>query len=136
MHDLELPAIVRALLPIGEPVMIVPIGSPQRPHVEVPLRETVAKANGSTVSTTFFLQAETAFISDVLFASRPVWALTWEAQSSMGLIHRPDSVVPVARRTIPTKCEMWLENGVLEHRGDCARDGVYSRQVARDMSGA
>jgi hypothetical protein len=126
LEDIEVPALAQAVFPIGEPVMRI---TPYRkgPHpVEVPRRELVTKSNGCPVSTTFFLEPCTAIVSGILFSAQSVGNSCWRSEDSLGLVHRPDATVPLPRGSIPTRCELWVEEEVLQHRGRCARYGTYA----------
>jgi hypothetical protein len=130
LHDDDVPLIVRAVFALGETVYRFTPYSGQPGRVEVPVREHVTKANGSAVSTTFFLDPQTEFVSGVIFVRLGVENLKWSAEDSLGLVHRPHARVPVERGAIPTRCEMWLdEQGVLMHRGKCAMFGTYAHEV-------
>jgi hypothetical protein len=74
------------------------------------------------------LEPRTEFISGVVFARHAIWNLTWKASEALGMIHRPNATAPLPRGTIPSICEMWIEDdGTLAHRGSCAMHGVYAR---------
>lgn|GEM_PF-1035111 len=113
LHDSEVPAIVKAVFPIGEPVMVVTPYSTEPPRVEVPPRFSVTKKKGAEVSTTLFLEPRSAAISGVLFASQVVWNLRMGAAKDLGLVHNPQAAAPLTRRAFPLKCEFWAEDGEL-----------------------
>jgi hypothetical protein len=75
VHDAELPALAKVVFGFGDPVWHVPIDSDEPPHVEVHAQTEVPKATGQQVSTTFFLDSETTFISGILFAREDIWNL-------------------------------------------------------------
>lgn len=130
LHDHELPAIVRAVLPIGETVMIVPLYSDEPPHVEIPRRESIRKANEAEVSTTVFLEARAACVAGLLFVDQAIWNLPWKAVAALGIVHNPLATVPLPRGVIPSRCELWVEDEVLRHRGRCAEYGVYAESAS------
>jgi hypothetical protein len=126
LNDQEVPALLKAVLPIGEPLLVVPIDSVEKPHVITPRREAVKKANDEPVSTTFFLEPATAFISGILFAT-DIWNLRWTMEESLSLIHRPGAAIPLPPGELQTRCELWVdEEGFLKHRGRCGRFGHYA----------
>ena|ERR1019366_2004210 len=130
LQDDELPLIARAVLGIGQTTYNFVPYSDQPGWIEVPRREHVATASGSPVSTTFLLEAETEFVSGIIFARQAVYNLRWSAAESLGLLHRPRARVPLPHGVIPTRCEMWVdEEGTLLHRGKCAMFGNYAREV-------
>jgi len=130
LHDTEVPLMAKALFPIGEPVMIVVPYGRGKPRVEVPSRHEVKKKSGSRVSTTLFVTDEAASISAVLFARNALWNLDWNPAKSLSVIHNPRASAPLARRTLPTRCEMWVTpKGSLRHRGKCGSFGRYSRET-------
>ena len=49
--DIEIPALAKAVYPIGEPVLVIPVESSERWRVEVPPRWTVHKTKGAPVGT-------------------------------------------------------------------------------------
>ena len=114
------------MLPIGETVLVVKPYSDEAPHVEVPRRDCIKKANSAEVSTTVFLEPRSACVAGLLFVSQAVWNLRWKAEEALRILHNPVAAAPLPRGTIPGRCELWLENGVLQHRGRCARFGVYA----------
>jgi hypothetical protein len=128
LYDDDSPALARAVFGIGETVLRIVPYSEQPPTVETLRREEVMKANGSPVSTTFFVEERTEFVSGVLYAREALWNLEWSASASLGLIHRPNARVAVPRGEIPTRCEMWVEpDGLVSHRGKCAMFGAYAK---------
>jgi hypothetical protein len=115
------------VFPIGETVSRVVPYSDQPPTVETTSRVNVFKTNKQPVSTTFFLEPRTDFISGVVFARQAIWNLAWKASEALGVIHRPPATAPLPRGAIPSRCEMWVDDdGTLSHRGRCSMHGVYS----------
>jgi hypothetical protein len=117
LHDVEVPAIVKAVFPIGETVVVVKPYSDEPPRVEVPARFAVTKKKGAEVSTTFFLEPRSAAVSGVLFASQVVWNLQKSAEKDLGLVHNPRAAAPLPRRALPLKCELWVEDDELQREG-------------------
>jgi len=127
LHDHDLPAIARAVFPIGETVLRVVPYSDEQPTVEATTRVNVFKANKQPVSTTFFFEERTEILAGVVFARNSIWNLAWKASESLNILHRPRPRVALARGTIPSRCEMWIDDdGMLVHRGRCAMFGVYA----------
>ncbi|HMI82807.1 MAG TPA: hypothetical protein VK550_01880 [Polyangiaceae bacterium] len=112
--DRELPALVKAIYPVGEPVLVVPIDSPEPERVEVPPRWVVKKTSGAPVGTDFFLEARTVGISAVMYAWTDVFNVSWEATRALGIIHNVGATVPLERRVIPSRVEWWVENQQLQ----------------------
>ncbi len=108
--DLEigLPDVVRAVLPIDEPVYRVPIDSDEPPRTEWPYRDSVAKAGGASVATTAFLSGEYAAISAVLFHPRGVWNIDNLRGDSMVLIHNPYARNRLPMGTLAFGREYWV----------------------------
>jgi len=130
LYDNELPGMARAVFPLGDTVLTAPVGGVGPLINEVVRRNEVRKVNKAPVSTTFFLEPRTEFVSGVLFAREAVWNLEWSAAKSLGMIHRPGARVPVPRGSIPVRCEMWVsDDGGLRHRGRCAMYGPFSKEV-------
>jgi hypothetical protein len=124
--DEEVPAVVRAVLGIGEPVLHLPIYSDEPSYVETPPRDAVLKTNGSRISTRGFLDGAVNGVAGILWVSQKVWNLRWEASKSLKLVHNPTAAVPIKVGSIPTRCEMWVEDGWLKHQGCCASFGPYA----------
>ena len=134
LYDMELPALARAVFPIGETVLKVPVYRDGPMTLETPVRENVTKVNKqrtvSTVSTRFFLEPRTEFISGVLFVGQTIYNISWSAAESLHMIHRPNAKVPLPNGTIPSRCELWLEpDGTLGHLGKCAQFGSFAEDV-------
>lgn len=117
LHDAEVPAIVKAVFPIGETVMVVTPYSAEAPRVEIPPRFSVTKKKGAEVSTTLFLEPRSAAVSGVLFASQVVWNLQKAAENDLSLVHNPQAKTPLPLRSLPLKCELWVEDEELRHEG-------------------
>lgn len=123
--DVEIPLLVRAVFGIGSPVLVVPLFGEGEPHGKTPLMSSVSKSNGARVPATQFLDGSAAALSGVLFAANAVWNLEWAASRSLRMVHNPSAMVSLPRGAITTACEMWVDDGVLRHRGRCARFGAY-----------
>jgi hypothetical protein len=121
LHDLEVPALVKALLPIGETVMVVTPYSMEPPRIEIPPRFAVTKKSGAEVSTTLFLEPRSASVSGVLFASQLVWNLRKSTAKDLGLVHNPRAAAPLPRRALPLRCELWVEDDELRREGKWSR---------------
>jgi hypothetical protein len=121
LHDSEVPAIVKAVFPIGEPVLVVVPYSKERPHVEMPPRFAVKKKSGAEVSTTLFLEPRSASLSGVLFASQLVWNLRKSTEKDLRLVHNPLAATPFPRGALPLRCEFWVEDDELR-RGERAQE--------------
>lgn len=117
--DVEVPLLARAVFGIGSPVVVVPLYGEGETHVKTPLISEFSKANGAQVPATQFLDGSASGISGVLFAANAVWNLTWEASRSLSMIHNPSAAVPLESGTITTGCELWVRDGLLQHRGRC-----------------
>lgn len=129
--DDEVPAIVRSVYGIGPTQTLVPFvmngSSAKRPtRVVKPLQDAVTNAQGKPVSIRRFLDGSASCIAGILWASDIVWNLGWDASRSLKLVHNPTATVPLKRRSIATRCEMWTEDSVLKHRGRCASFGPYT----------
>lgn len=123
LHDVEVPAIVKAIFPIGETVMIMTPYSEGPPRVEILPRFSVTKKNGADVSTTLFLERRSAAVSGVLFASQVVWNLQKAAEKDLGLVHNPQATTPLPLRSLPLKCELWVEDEELRREGEWSELG-------------
>ncbi len=123
LHDLELPAMVKAVFPIGEPVFVARVDGSEAPHVEVPPRFAVTKKKGAGVSTTLFLEPRSASLSGVVFASQVVWGLRKSAASDLGLVHNPMAAAPLARGALRVRSELWVENEQLRREGRWSQYG-------------
>jgi type I restriction enzyme S subunit len=126
LHDHEIPAVARAVLGIGETVLVVTPYSEDPPRVEVPQRESIKKANDAVVTTTTFLESRSSSVAGLLFVNQAVWNLPWSAAEALGVLHNPMATEPLPVGALPCQCELWVESGVLRHRGRCADYGVYS----------
>ena len=121
--DTEVPAVVRAVYPIGEAVAVVTPYSDEPVQLELPPRFTVAKAKmpeqeePSEVSTTFFFEPRSAAVSGVLFASQPVRSLSRSTKGALGLVHNSQAAAPFPRGGLPVRSEHWVENGELRQVG-------------------
>jgi hypothetical protein len=137
LNDHDTPALVRAVLPIGETVFVAPLYGKGKPRVETQMRHQVTKVAGSDVSTTFFLDERTEYVSGVLFARHYVGNLSWSASTSLGFIHRRSAKAPLPLGTIPALCEMWVDDaGSVRHRGSCAMAGAYAAdEVSSNAAG-
>lgn len=123
--DVEIPLLVRSVFGIGSPVLIIPVSEECKPYGHTPMIENFSKKNGAKVSATQFLDGTAAALSGVLFAAQVVWNLGWDASRTLRMVHNPLATVPLPRGTISTQCEMWVDTGILQHRGNCARFGIY-----------
>ena len=127
--DTETPAMLRAVLPIGNTVLNVIPYSKKRPKVSVERRVQILKRNKSPVDTMFLLDPRTAFVSGIIFVRNSIYNLSWK-ESKLHLIHRPGATVPVPLGMIPTRCEMWADQkGTIRHRGICSSYGHYSKDT-------
>ncbi len=72
LHD-EFPDILRAVYPIGETVLHVPIGEGIEPWTSATTRPEIVKAKGARVGTTAFLGEEKTDVSLILFSPNGVW---------------------------------------------------------------
>jgi hypothetical protein len=115
--DRELPALVKAVYPVGEPVLVVPIDSPEPERVEVRPRWVVRKTSGAPVGTNFFLEARTAGISAVMYTRTDVWNVSWDATRALGIVHNVVTNVPLERGVIPSRVEWWVEGQQLQRSG-------------------
>jgi len=116
LHDLEVPAMVKAVFPMGEPVLVVVPYSKERPRVEIPPRFAITKKSGAEVSTTLFLEPRSGSVSGVLFASQLVWNLRKSAEKDLRLVHNPHAAAPFPRGAFPLRCEFWVEEGELRRQ--------------------
>jgi hypothetical protein len=121
LHDVEVPAIVKALYPIGEPVMVVTPGSSEPARVEVPARFSVEKKSGTQIPTTMFVDPRSSAVSGVLFASQAIWNLRRSSAEALGLVHNMMASSPCPRAPWSLRCELWVEEGELQHAGKCSR---------------
>ncbi len=99
-------------------------------------RAVVHKNNKAAVSTTFFLEPRTEFVSGVLFVRHAVWNLQWSASEEPGLIHRPNAKASVPLGMIPTRCEMWVDAMGCNKSADellIRDDGVWVGRVVDDL---
>ncbi len=127
LHDNEVPLLAKAVLPIGETVVVVTPYSKSPHRIEVPRRDAVVKASGASVSTTLFLEPRSASISGLVFVGESVWNLPWAAGEVLGMRHNPMARTPLPKAILPLRCELWVEGETLRHTGRCARVGVYSQ---------
>lgn len=126
MLDLELPVVVKAMLGIGEPVMVIDSDVGVSPTVEIPDRHLVEKRSGSQVATTGFLDGTADHVAGLLFVNDDVANLPWCAAEALRLLHNPNAVTPLPRGILPLKSELWVEQGELRHTGACAQVGPYA----------
>jgi type I restriction enzyme S subunit len=115
--DVEFPALVKAVYPVGDPVLVVPIDSPEPERVEVPPRWVVHKTRGAPVCTDFFLEPRTAQISAVLYVRSDAWNASWDPARALGIIHNMGASVPVKRGSLPARVEWWVQDNQL-HQSD------------------
>ena len=111
--SIELPALAKAVYPVGEPQLVVPIDSPEPERVEVPPRWTVQKAGGTSIGTDFFLDARASRIAAVMYARDDTWNASWDATRALGVIHNVGATQPLQRRALPVRIEWWVEDGQL-----------------------
>ena len=104
LHDVEVPAIVKAVFPLGETVMVVTPYSEEPPRVEIPPRFSVTKKTGAEVSTTLFIEPRSAAISGVLFASQVVWNLQKTAVMDVNYSCRCAPTIPAGPRQVHVRC--------------------------------
>ena len=79
------------------------------------------------VNTFEFTKPENAIVSGFLYASTSILGLSWNPAEALGMIHNSLATVPLPREMLPLRCEMWVADGELNHRGRCAEVGVYSK---------
>lgn len=129
LHDPDIPLMVKAVYPIGEPVFhLVPYAPGGKSRVETPPRYHVTKKNASKVPTTLFLEPAADVISGVLFARYSVRELPWSAEQALYLIHNIRAAAPLKHGSIPLRCEMWpTQTGRLIHKGKCAQYGTLAK---------
>lgn len=109
MFQEELPDIVKAVLPLGEPVWLVPIGSPGAPtRTKVPYRGDISKASGSTVSTGMFLDPAYAGVSGVMFSPRGIWNPCPRPGAEMIFVHNPRAANPLSNGFFRFGREYWV----------------------------
>jgi hypothetical protein len=122
-----MPSIAKVLFGIGDELLSFIPNSGQPPQLEVQHRQFILNHAGQKVPTEFFLEPRTGFISGIIYAATFLTD-SCSAADSLCVIHRPAPVVPLPLGTVPSKCEMWQDDqGMLVHRGRCARHGVYSQ---------
>jgi hypothetical protein len=119
LHDNEVPAMLKAVLPLGEPV--IASNGTSEAHVTIPPRFAITKQNSAEVSTTLFLEKRSASIAGALFAAQNVWNLRKTTETDLGLVHNPQASAAFPRNKIPWKCEFWVENGYLQATYPCSR---------------
>lgn len=130
LHDKDYPAFVRALLGVGETVMVVPVGEGE-PRVETRRDQFVTKQNGAPVSTRLFEEERSSILSGVMVARQQVWNLRWDPTIDLSLLHNPMAgrdamaAAPLAWNAVPLRCEMAVEAGCLRARGRCSRFVPY-----------
>lgn len=91
----EAPAVMKALLPIGSPSVLINIATNKIEEWGYAYRPNVFKANGSLVSTEFFLDPQYASISAVLFSEANFLINPTDARKNFLVIHNPIAINPL-----------------------------------------
>jgi hypothetical protein len=117
MWDMDVPALVKAVYPVGEPVLVVPVESEERSHVEVPPRWVVSKASGVKISTDPFLERRTAGVSGAIYVRQDVWNSLWDAKVALGFIHNDGARNPLGLGLLPCGTEWCVHGNELRQTG-------------------
>lgn len=104
----DLPGIIPALFPVGEPVYLLPIGGGE-PRVEVPLRPSIRKTSGASVATTAFTSDEFVNVSAVIFTPYGIWNADGVSGRDFVTVHNPLARVPLPRGAFRFGREYWVE---------------------------
>jgi hypothetical protein len=126
-YDVFSPTLAKVLFPFGDPQLHVPIEtSTEEVTQHWAHKPDVPKYNGAVVDTFAFMNPENAFVSAVMYANTSILRLSWNPAEALGMIHNHLATVPLPKVILPLRCEMWVAEGELKHRGRCADVGVYS----------
>ena len=128
-YDDFIPMVAKALFPVGDPQICVPIQPSNEPVTERwASKPDIVKYNGARIETAEFTKSENAAISAVIYAT---------AHMPRDLVERsgnarddPQSAGHGARATrdpSTARRDVGRRRGKLEHRGRCAGVGYYSR---------
>ncbi len=90
-----LPFFIQALLPIGNPTLVVDRATGEMTDSYYALRETITKAKGSPVSTTGFLDPRFAFVSAVLHSGVDCVNRPAELGGDFVVLHNPTARHPL-----------------------------------------
>ena len=129
-YDVFIPMVAKALFPIGDPQLRVPVQPSNEAVTETwASKPDIVKYNGARIETAEFTKAENAPISAVLYATDHILGMSWDPAAALSLIHNPLATVPVPQAMLPLRGEMWIDaDGPLMHSGRCAGVGYYSRE--------
>jgi len=114
--EIDIPRIVRCVLPFGNEVIEIDIDSLEVLDVHHQYQGASYKESGSPVSTNIFLNSDYDVISAILFSN--VNALNYPNYpgNDFVLIHNPIAKNPLPRGFIELGREYWVENSTLKHR--------------------
>jgi len=114
--EIDIPRIVRCVLPFGNEVIEINIDSLEVLDVHHQYQDASYKKSGSPVSTNIFLNSDYDGISAILFSN--VNALNYPNYpgNDFVLIHNPRAKNPLPRGFIELGREYWVENSTLKHR--------------------
>jgi hypothetical protein len=145
LHDVELPALVHAVYPIGDPVLNLPLyGAGERPSTR--LRGSPSPRRRGTRPGTRSRYRRLCFGAALGAHLRRAFRVTPHRQSSevrrrrLGAHPQPTSIREIAAPRTPLRCELWIDDEELRHEGTSpkarqrrSRAGARTRRSTRSF---
>ncbi len=113
--EIDIPRIVRCVLPFGNEVIEIDIDSLEVLDVHHQYQGASYKESGSPVSTNIFLNSDYDVISAILFSNVDALNYPNYPGNDFVLIHNPIAKNPLPRGFIKLGREYWVENSTLKH---------------------
>jgi type I restriction enzyme S subunit len=114
--EIDIPRIVRCVLPFGNEVIEIDIDSLEVLDVHHQYQGASYNESGSPVSTNIFLNSDYDVISAILFSNVDALNYPNYPGNDFVLIHNPIAKNPLPRGFIELGREYWVENSTLKHR--------------------
>ena len=112
----EIPYIVRAVLPFGDPYITIDIDDNQIINQGYYHRSKIKKISGSEVATKSFLNPEYSSISALLYSSADLWNFTQKPGREFIFLHNKLATKHLVKGWQKIGREFWVEDDRLERR--------------------
>jgi len=108
-HELEIPRIVRSLLPFGFQVLHLSRETLEVTGTSYEYQGEVIKASGTEIETTSFLNREYSGISAVVYSCVDVFNYPTEISKALLLFHNPPATTPLPLGFLRKGYEYWVD---------------------------
>ncbi|MGB8699323.1 MAG: hypothetical protein WCD18_07905 [Thermosynechococcaceae cyanobacterium] len=114
--ELEIPRIVRSLLPFGFQVLHLNRETLEETSTSYEYQGEIFKASGTKIDTTSFLNSEFSGISAVVYSCADAFNYPDEISKSLLLFHNPLAINPLPLGFLRKGYEYWVDNQHLKSR--------------------